>query len=349
MHPNDVQIDDLRWADVVLMDQRLKHWPERDSLETIGLQPMCGVALAAVYREHVDSLGDAGGLTAFAVHSAHLADLAGRLPPECATHVIARMNNIEWAFSKTDPELSSKVAALGYAVRRMPEKWPDQVGEASASLAKKLLGLVAEKKWNERAWDDVLRCQVPLIDLASGGHGLLFIRWLLQSIIPFPTFLWDEHWVSANLRITRDSLRSVVEGDSTLTSELVNVRYQGLLEDFSGSRWWKGGVEQLAWKIRNKGARGTKEFHAALEQMAGHELEPITATSPVVCIDADLRPTGRVVDIEKAVRLVPDLWPTFADEPLAEIDLILENPRLRAVVHPLDTEMLATASDDEDG
>ena len=47
-HPKDVDIDDLDWADLVLMDFIIGNWTERDDLEQISLRPRNGLALAAV-------------------------------------------------------------------------------------------------------------------------------------------------------------------------------------------------------------------------------------------------------------------------------------------------------------
>ncbi len=340
LHPNDVFIENLRWADVVLVDQRLERWPEREEVDVIGLQPKSGVALAAVYRDYVDSLSRHRRLTAFAVYSAHLSDLSGRLPPDSNAHSIARLNNLEWVFSKTEENLARRVTMLAQAVRQLPMTWPASEGAESETLARELLCLDAEKAWADRSWDDVLRCQVPLVDLEAGAHGLLFVRWLLQGVLPFPTFLWDEHWVGAQLRVAPASILEVVQGDSDLARELDHLSYKGVLRGFGGTRWWKSGVEQFAWKIRSKGARGASEFHARVQEMAGQRLDRVDASSPVVCVGMDLRPTGAIVDLEAAVRLIPDSWPAFADYPLAEISLVLEIPALRAIVHPVDIDAL---------
>ena len=73
-HPQDVDMSHLEWADIVLMDYRIDHWPERDNATSLGLQPLHGVALATIYREYIDRLEGKESLTAIAVHTGHLRD-----------------------------------------------------------------------------------------------------------------------------------------------------------------------------------------------------------------------------------------------------------------------------------
>ena len=101
-HPQDIDISDLKNADLVLVDYRLEDWSERDDLSIISLQPANGMALAVVLREQVDQ-NEKDKLTAFALHTAHLGDIQGRFPPETAQHVLARLNNLEWIFQKNEP------------------------------------------------------------------------------------------------------------------------------------------------------------------------------------------------------------------------------------------------------
>jgi len=52
LHPQDLTLDDLASASLVLVDSRLEDWPERDALTQIALKPINGKALAAILRAH---------------------------------------------------------------------------------------------------------------------------------------------------------------------------------------------------------------------------------------------------------------------------------------------------------
>ena len=87
-------------------------------------------------------------------------------------------------------------------------------------MVQKLLDMNEDDDSFERCWHDVKDCRVPIEELSEGGHSILFIRWLLHQVLPYPCFLWAEHWVAARLGISIDALREVLEGDSDLAKDL---------------------------------------------------------------------------------------------------------------------------------
>lgn len=340
-HPQDVGIADLQWADLVLMDFIINNWDERDELDQISLKPRNGLALAAVLREHADSIDNGDhSYTAFAIHSGHIGEVSARLHTTNRTpHVVARLNNLEWTFDKTDDSRFASSAALAHAVRHVSKLWPAVDAKGMSAATADLLQLDADATWSERAADDVVLCQIPLSDFSAGTNGLLFLRWLLHGILPYPTFLLAMHWVAARLRITPTSLRRVIAGDSDLANDLEGCRYTGVLDSFDGSRWWRAAVDQYVWDLRAEGARESEQFHAELERRSGIPLEHFAAVSPVVCVDRELKPDDDgLCALAGVVRLVPDLWPAYADPAYAEIDVVRDDADLRSIVHPLDQE-----------
>ena len=348
-HPNDIDDSDLQWADLVLMDFRIQTWPEREDLEQISLRPRNGLALAAVLREHADALnGKYHRYTAFAIHSAHIGDISARLHTTNRTPcVVARLNSLEWAFDKAEQGRFSQAAELAQAVRKVSEGWKDVEASGVAAATSGLLRLPAGLDWSERASEDVLLCQIPLSDFSAGTNGLLFLRWLLHGIMPYPTFLLGSNWVAARLRITPDSLRDLLENKSQLARDLSDCRYAGILQSFSGPRWWRSAIEQYAWSIRAGGAHQPEDFHSALEARAGRMLERVAANSPVVCVDPRLEPLDGLQALDSVVRLVPDLWPAYADPAYAELAVVRNDEDLCSIVHPLDRERV-TAAEEED-
>ena len=153
VHPHDVKMSHLEHADLVLVDYRLEKWEERDKQAAISLRPATGTALSALLREHVDR-SERDRLTAFALHSGHLEDIQGRLPAVAVQHVIARLNNLEWAFPKTEPRRYVQMLSLANAVRQLPRRWP--VGsDSSEAEVRRLLGMDE----NDPSFDSLLaRC-----------------------------------------------------------------------------------------------------------------------------------------------------------------------------------------------
>lgn len=344
-HPRDVDISDLKWADLVLMDFIISNWNERDELGQISLNPLNGLALAAVLREHADAANDGGHCyTAFAIHSGHIGNISARLHTTNWTpSVVARLNNLEWAFDKADAGRFASSAALADAVRQVSASWPNVEARGIQTATATLLRLPADAPWSERASDDVVLCQAPL----SGTNGLLFLRWLLHGIMPYPTFLLAEHWVAARLRITPASFRQVLEGKSELAGDMAACRYKGVLSAFNGPRWWRAAVDQYAWDLRAAGWREPAGFHKKLQERAGIQLEHVAAVSPVVCVDRDLKPCNGLRALEDVVRLVPDLWPAYADPAYAEVEVAREDADLRSIVHPLDRERVLALDEEQ--
>lgn len=349
-HPNDVTSEDLAWADLVLMDFVISKWDERDQLDQVSLQPLNGLALAAVLREHVDADNqNCHNYTAFAIHSAQIDKISERLhTTNRIPHVVSRLNNLEWAFDKADSARFKSSAVLATAVRDVSRQWSDVEKGGISVATSRLLNLNTDAPWRERAADDVVLCQIPLSDLSAGTNGLLFLRWLLHGILPYPTFLLAMNWVAARLRIKPASLRDVLLGsESQLGCDLEECRYKGVLDAFVGHRWWRAAVDQYIWDLRADGAREPDEFHRELEKRAGRELELVEEVSPVVCVDRELRARDGLWALENVVRLVPDLWPTYADPAYAEAVEVSENPALCSIVHPLDRERVPALDEEE--
>ena len=338
-HPHDVELSNLQDADLVLVDYRLEKWTERDIQSVISLQPATGLALAVVLREQVDR-SDKDRLTAFALHSGHLGDIQGRLPPATAQHVLARLNNLEWAFPKTESRRYDQMVLLAGAVRQLPKNWP-QDSKDSTSKVRHLLAMDEDNESFERCWRDVQECRAPVHELEAGGHGLLFVRWLLHQILPYPSFLWAEHWVAARLGISADALHKVIEGNSSLAKDLKAMRYSGILAEFLGLRWWRGALEDYVWELGGGRSAEEEEVREALGKRAGMKLESIDLNPAVVCLDKNLEPIGFRSPMT-AVTLRPEHWPAFADSAWMDVETVRDDPTLLSIVDPLDLHRVSS-------
>ncbi len=341
IHPQNVKRKHLKNADLVLVDYRLENWLERDDLSIISLQPANGMALAVMLRESVDKFKK-DKLTAFALHTGHIKDIQGRLPLTTAQHVRAQLNNLEWVFRKDESHRYDQMLLLADAVRQLPAQWPED-SDGSTAMVKQFLDM--DEDSFERCWRDVKDCRVPVEELFMGGHSILFIRWLLHQVLPYPSFLWAEHWVAARFGISIDALREVLKGDSDLAEKLESMRYSGILAGFLGDRWWRGAIEDYAWNLVEGHTANVQQLRDALTKRAGIDLDPIDANPAVVCVDTDWQPADEFLSPMTAINLHPDHWPPFADSAYMDIKIVRDDPIRRSMVDPLDQHRIE--NDDE--
>ena len=342
VHPRDVEVTQLEDADLVLVDYRLDKWSERDA-QTISLRPATGLALAVLLREQVDRPPQ-NGSTAFALHTGHLDEIQGRLPSAIAEHVRARLNNLEWAFQKSETRRFDQMVILANAVRQLPSKWPTDPND-STEVAKRLLEVRNIDELSERCWRDVRECRVPLHDVQEDRHGILFLRWLLHEVMPYPTFLWKEHWVAARLGICVDDLRIVLKGSSQLAEELKSLRYSGILAGFLGDRWWRSALEDYVWELAGEHNAEGKILHELLTERAERNLNPLDAKPAVVCLSGDFEPSGQFLSPIVAVTIHPDHWPAFADSAWMDIETVRDDPALFSLVDSLDQHVFSSDTD----
>ena len=338
LHPRDVEVNHLRDADLVLVDFLLDNWPERNEAP-LAMRPVSGLAVATLLREHAD-IATRKCATAFALHSAHLDTVRGRLPPSTREHLIARLNNLEWAFAKSNKARWNQILMLAGSVLQLPRSWPMTDEKASETEALRLLDLRDEYAWFERARRNVLDCQPPIHDLRGGGHGSLFLRWLLHQVMPYPCFLWQEEWVAARLRMSVPSLRMVMDGGGQLADDLSSMKYSGLLAGFLGVRWWRAALEEYVWNLTDGRSIDVTALTNALKQRTTVSFDPLGAEVSIVSLDSTLAADGNILSPDKAVRVRPDQWPPFADTAWTSIQLAKDNSFLRAIVDPLDSDRL---------
>ena len=219
-------------------------------------------------------------------------------------------------------------------MQRIRGGWPANAW-ASKAGACELLNLRQEVAWFDRSWREIRECQPPIHELAGTAHGVLFLRWLLHQVLPYPCFLWDVQNVAARLRMRAEDLERLIASDCNLAQDLRQRRYTGILEGFLGNRWWRTAIEDYAWEL-GRGSSGNPDlFRDRLREKAGVDLELIGISDPVVCLDRNFQP-AEIASPQEAVRLRPDYWPSFADAAWMKIDTLGDDPSLRPMVEPLD-------------
>ena len=339
VHPQDVTIDDLASASLVLVDSRLDNWPERDVLGQIALKPINGKALAAVLRAHAESARGAG-LAAFALLTAHLEDYSRAMQAENREHSLARSNNLEWVFRKaTDLQtLTTQFSILAGAVTLLPQKWPLSDPEETERLLRQLLGIKEEREWASRAFLDVQKCHPPARELSEWSHGIELLRWLLHRILPYPCFLWDHIRVAARLRMTVTSFENILRTESDLAKALAECEYTGLANQFLGRRWWRAGLESMLWAIADGHPFDVATLRKVLAARSASEIAPSRVADPIVCIDQNYRPLEEFGDLRSSVRLMLDDWPSYADPPWTTVVIAKQHPEILAAVVEQDKE-----------
>jgi hypothetical protein len=336
--PEQLTKDDLLDAELVLLDFNLGKWTQLTDEVPIARRPVNGLALAAVLRSHlVDEHSKSPHATAFALRSGFLAELIGDAAGSRGTHLIARLNNLDWVFHKGKKGEGSEeqILSLARAVGTLRKGWKRK-GDTYRESLEKLLALPKEP-WSTTAREDIDSCQPPVEELVGSSHGIPFLRWLLHRILPYPCFLWSETRLANRLRLPEARLAALLGMRTTLANRLRKAQYSGILGDFAGRRWWAAGVESALWDLTD----GQPHDPSVLADLTG---QPEPTGTPeidsVLCVDADFRLMAQVVPSRLAVRIVPADWPPFAEQPWAQIELVQDAPHLRAIVNKADVSRL---------
>lgn len=199
VNPDDVTLELLNRATVVVLDQYLRRWPGRDALDgPISLQVPDGLALAAVLRSHVEVSGgesqaEPSKAVTFVLRTGELDRLGASLPRGAREHLLAGQYNLEWVFSKAGnqsdgriPTDAARVAELARATALLPLNW----GADSSDPGLGWLSL-PERPWSADATWQIEQCRPPQHAVAQRTAGRAWMRWFLHKVLPFPTFLLD--------------------------------------------------------------------------------------------------------------------------------------------------------------
>lgn len=339
-YPWDVTLDDLNFANVVVVDFRLDEtWVERDELRQIALKPMNGLALAAVLRSHERAID--GCPTAFLLRSAHLEDLSPEFPPDSRLHVIARQNNLEWVFSKSGSvdEQMRQTICLAEAVESLPESWPNGDANAMKDLLKSWLGVPSDERWADLAWQDIEQCHPPIHELSSRKQGLRLVRWMLHRILPYPCFLMTTRRLAVRLKVVHESLRIALEHG--LSECLTAAEYTGTLTKFDGEpRWWRRGIESILWDITNGESFDSIKTLEILNNHCDEKLLALDMSQPVLCLDKEYCFREAPGELSDSVMVQPDDWPAFAEQAWASLLDATNEPRLLSIVVAADRERI---------
>ena len=324
-HPTLVGEDDLVAAHLVLIDHVLEHttW---DPEPPFACWPSDGVGLAGLVRAHLRRLKCPPA--AVALYSGALNELAPT--GEMQEHLIAMAFGLEWAFAKdrrTDaPDLDTQVGSLAKAVAQLPRSWSQEDPDKLAQQLQGVLGL--KESWSVRAYGDVERCRPPMHQLSEWTSGIAVLRWLLHRVLPYPCLLLGVPDLAVRLRVRLNWLQENLKPGRALREAVEGTRYKGALHDFLGDRWWWAGWDAIMSKESSSSIR---LMHQWLSDTAGSKVDALEIEQPVLTFDED--GTFRSIESKKhCVRIQPDNWPSYADEPWCKESDARQEPRLKRLV-----------------
>ena len=335
-HPRDIIAADLTNCSVVVVDHYLENWPELDSLPP-AISPRDGFALAGVLRSQVST--DTPG-PAMTILTGQLPELAGELPIRAAEHLLAWQHDVEWVFSKSTSQVTHRLQDMVNAVEALRGAWrnPFELDD----LASEWLAL-QDTHWRGVALDHVVQARPPIHALGVETNGSSVLRWFLQRILPYPTFLADINWTATRLGITARWLEAELLTGSELCGRLDNCAYSGAFLEFFGRRWWRAGLTDAVSELSDGQPLDRQALKEGVRSLSSGEPEYLTEGRPVLALDPKSMEATRVIEADRAVRIGPEGWPAYADWAWAAIEDVRDDPRLMDTV--LDPSILQPRPD----
>ena len=335
LHPRQICDSHLLDCAVLVVDHYLDDWGELDS-QIPAMRPRDGFALAAVLRSQLPT--DAPG-PAVSILTGQMLKLAGAIPLTTAEHLLAWQHDVEWVFQKGTSE-APRLIALAKAVEALRGAWSARFD--IDHLSTKWLNL-PDEPWACVALDHIVQTRPPIHSLGTQTTGASVLRWFLQRILPYPTFLTDVFWTATRLGVTVDWLQAELLTESAFHERLVSCEYSGPLADFIGLRWWRAGLAGVIVELSKGSPFDRQALQAGIRSLSSNEPAFLLEDRPVLAVDPDTMQPTRVVDASVAVQIAPDGWPVFADAAWAATEDVSDVPQLADIV--LDRSMLPTQAD----
>jgi CheY-like chemotaxis protein len=334
--PADLDADQLDGVHLVSVDQFLgDRWGDYllspDGPSSEAARPSDGIAVAAALNSRLRA---AGHQAAVSLHTAEIDRLGEHLPREQREPLLAAGHDLDWVFrfdQDAGPRLAARMTALAAAIAALPGAWDPSGPDFGTSW----LRLPAGRPWTDYAVQQVEDCRPPSHGLSANSHGRSLVRWFAQRILPYPAFLLDRAHAAVLLGVEAESLADE-EGDA-----LDACRYQGPLAEFNGRRWWRAGLQDLLYEAGSDETDSPGERAAAVGRALGRHVVQLPQTRPVVGYDSHGRQLPEPLEHALAVRLQPDGWPVFADDPWTAKSAAAADPAVRALVVHADRQNLA--------
>lgn len=278
------------------------------------------------------------GRPATAVVSGHLQKALGEpIGPPARYHVHAQLLGVEWIGEKNE-ESMRKIIKLADASSRLAGRLSPQSGAPEhkieplslEDLCSRLLE-APDGDWINSARRQVDRARPPriLAPLAGVGAARFVLAWLLNHVLPYPSFLLSDLQAAVRLGISIESLQLLLQQQNGLSETLSKIVYTGPLADFDQRRWWRAGIDNLAWRMSQQ----DEGYNLALESNARPtSIQWLAQTEPVVVSDPDLVETTEVAEAAECVRAMDEDFPPNVDPAWVRIKDAREDHKLRAKI-----------------
>jgi hypothetical protein len=251
--------------------------------------------------------------------------------------------DVEWLLFKADDNVSDQIDALAKSYSRIATL----VGTDGTSLAEvpDVLRMPTSITWKSRADEDIRRSRPPISQQEQGRKitndgPTEFIRWLCHRALSYPGLFVSDLHAEWALGLKKGSMATLFEVDpvSSLQQLIRSSLYTGPLDKLFPRRWWRAGIDEattlLGEAVR---AEGSEAALKAFAPNASLELGETTAPSVVVwndqLVESDIVPVGNAIQIQ------PPGWPIEAMAPWMEREVVKSDPRLRAMIDPLDDQL----------
>ncbi|MET8040167.1 hypothetical protein ABZU25_04775 [Micromonospora sp. NPDC005215] len=341
--PDDLEESLLHQAATVVVDQYLDHWPGRNKESVpLALRVPDGLSLASVLRSRVEGSGDRQGppqsAVSFVLRTGEVETIGAGLPSAARQHLLAAQYNLEWVFEKGSvpvadtPSTAQRIAELARATASLPDDWSAGTGDPGIKWLR-----LPDAEWTDDARWQVEQCRPPQHVVAQRTAGRAWLRWFLQRVLPYPTFLVDVQKVAVMFGITVSAAEEVLSSSTKLGHLLEEARYNGPLNSFMGKRWWRAGVSFVIERILAEhdldDDPDPETIAAVAATIHGSKLERLSVPDPVLEIGSDYSTARQPISAKDAVRLQPDDWPPYADEAWASRSRLNgDDPELLALV-----------------
>lgn len=326
LHPSDIDEGDLQSTDLLLVDFELNSssWDQSD----LPLANRCenGWALASVLRWQMAAVDNrpTPGLVALLTNEIDKALVPFDMGGNSAAGIISALNGVEWVFSKQgDSHMLRQVAHLARSISTV---------RSTMSPEQLLVLLKAPEGVSYK--EDLLNSGMPATELLDWREGVAIFRWMMQRVLPYPTFLISDLWLASRLGIGVPCVERLLDSGSPLGERLSGCLYEGLLSDFLGRRWWTREVDRVIWDATD----GESSSLSAVRRVVGLALnEPVAeiaegGDSPVVVLDQNFREEPHLADAAGCQRVRPEWWPAFASDVWARNSEIADCERLQSAL-----------------
>jgi hypothetical protein len=256
---------------------------------------------------------------------------------------IAPALDVEWVQHKPQNDTSDRIRELVSAFAAA--KHAAGTDGVSLDELKDLLGLPEDKLWTEQAKEELRNARPPVSQKENPGPEPCgppqIIRWLCHRALPFPGMFLSDLYAAWTLGLSLEAFKDLaaVATDSSGTDwlkDLDDAEYYGPLSEFIGRRWWKSGIDYLAWQLDTETDK-KKERKVAWGALApGFEIGDLRSPSTHVVVWTPDLIENEILAIDAAAQLHPPGWPAEALEPWISKTDLDSDAVLKAMIEAVD-------------